>query len=419
MAETMIRRFDIKQMTGNFLFLMLILVIVLDPTNTVLHLKDVFFILLVGFNIMAYKPDFRYVTHILLIYTAVFASFFFAEIQGNVIDMEKFVSILKAFAPLFMLPWISHYNVIRLSVFPSCLACVMILIMYLVAASSEELEYAIYLFSKSHDEMILVGHRYILGMKFPSFYLKSFVDLMFTLFLAIFYLFNSDKMWKRIIFLCGAGMFTFAFFLSGTRSTMLLPIFMFVFIAYASVMKRRKAKYLVYPIVAFAAVMFLMLVIVLASERGEFSNDIKYAHLGSYMSLLSEHPLYFILGQGPATSFYSAGFRRMTMETEWTYIELIRVYGIFNLLILGVVLHPLYRLWRYIKTNPKVLGIWATFIAYLFIAGTNPLLLSSTGMIMILAIYSYTEKVEREYGNRIPRSMSLFSKICQAWKERM
>lgn len=414
----MLSKVDIRQKIGNFLFLMLILAIVLDPTNTVLHLKDVFFILLVGYSAVVFKPDMRYSIHILLIYTAVFASYFFAEMQGNVVDMDKFVAILKSFAPLFMLFWIRHYNVIKLSVFPSCLACIMILVMYFIAASSEELEYAMYLFTKSHDEMILVGHRYILGIEFPSFYLKSFVDLMFTLFLVFYNLFNSNKPWQCVMFLCATAIFSMAFFMSGTRSTMLLPIFMFCFVLYTTIMKKQKVKYLVYPFLAFAALMFLVLIVMLASEKGEFSNDIKYAHLTSYMNLLSEHPSYFIFGQGPATAFYSDGFRRMTMETEWTYIELFRVYGLFSFLILAVVLHPLYRLWRYLRLSSKVFGIWMTYIAYLFIAGTNPLLLSSTGMIMILAIYSYTEKVEQEYGIMIPPRRSLMSKISAVWKRK-
>ena len=404
---SMIGTLDIRQQIGNLLFFLLILVIVLDPTNTVLHLKDVFFVLLLGYSAIAYKPDMRYCIHILFAYTAVVASYFFAELQGNTMNMEECVSILKAFAPLFMLPWIRNYNVIKLAIIPTCLACIMIVVMYVVSANIEGAEYAIYLFAKAHGEMILVGDRYIMGIRFPSFYLKSFVDLMFTLFLVFYYLFNCKKLWLRVILLLGACLFTVAFFCSGTRSTMLLPLFMLCMVTYASVMKRRKIKYLVYPILFFAVIMFLALIVVLASERGEFSNDVKFAHLTSYMNLLSEHPLYFILGQGPSTLFYSDGFRRMTDLTEWTYIELFRVYGLFAFLILFVVLHPLYRLWRYLRCSSKVLGIWATYIAYIFIAGTNPLLLSSTGMIMILAIYSYTEDVERQYGEQIQRSRSV------------
>ena len=38
---------------------------------------------------------------------------------------------------------------------------------------------------------------------------------------------------------------------------------------------------------------------------------------------------------------------------------------------------------------------WA-YLAYLLIAGTNPLLLSSTGMITLLMAYSYTEMLKKK-----------------------
>lgn len=387
---------NIKQQIGNALFFLLILAIVLDPTNTVLHLKDVFFVLLVGYSAVVFKPDFKYVLHILLVLGAVLAAYVFGEMQGSIIDNDKFVAVLKAFSPLVMLLWVRNYDVIKLSVVPSLLACLMIFVMYFIASSSEELEYALYLFFVSHDEMVLMGRRYFFGIQFFGLYLKSFVDLMFTLFLVFYYMYNSKRLRNKVVFTILSGIFTLAFFVSGTRSTMLLPLFMIGFVTYASVMKRRKVKYLVYPFVALGAMFFVMFVILLASEKGEASNVIKFAHLTSYVKLFSEHPTYLLFGQGPATSFYSEGFKRMTMETEWTYIELVRVYGMFSLLILYVVLSPMWRLWKYLRRSTYTLGIWGTYGAYLLIAGTNPLILSSTGMIMILAIYSYIEKVERD-----------------------
>lgn len=386
---------NIKQMIGNGLFLLLIMAIILDPSNTVLHLKDKFFVLLVGFCMLVYKPDFKYLIHISLIFSAVLLSYIFGEMQGNNIDIDKFIAVLKAFSPLIMLLWVRNFDVIKLSVFPSFMACIMIFVMYFIAVSSEEMEYALYLFFVKHDEFVMMGRRYFFGIQFFGLYLKSFVDLMFTLFLVFFYTFNSKRRRNRIFFAILMVIFSLTFFISNTRSTMLLPFVMFGFVAYASVMKSRKIKYLVYPVLALFALLIFLFVIMLATEKGEASNVIKYAHLTSYMKLFSDHPEYVIFGQGPATMFYSEGFRRMTMETEWTYIEMIRVYGMFSLLIMSVIFYPVYRLWRYAKKDTFSLGIWGTYIIYLFIAGTNPLILSSTGMIMILAIYSYIEKAKR------------------------
>ena len=393
----MISLVNIKQFIGNGLFLLLIMVIILDPSNTILHMKDKFFVLLVGFCMLVYKPDFKYLIHISLIFSSVLSSFVFAEMQGNHIDMDKFVAVLKAFSPLVLLLWIKNFDVIKLSIFPSFMACVMIFVMYFIAVSSEELEYAMYLFFVKHDEFVMMGRRYFFGIQFFGLYLKSFVDLMFTLFLVFFYTFNSQRTRNKIFFAALMVVFSLTFFISNTRSTMLLPIVMFCFVWYASVMKRSKMKYYVYPVLVLLTVLFLAFVFVLATEKGEMSNAIKYSHLSSYIKLFTENPEYILLGQGPATMFYSEGFRRMTMETEWTYIELIRVYGVFSLLILSVVFFPVYRLWRFAKKDTFSFGIWGTYIIYLFIAGTNPLILSSTGMIMILAIYSYLEQAKLRF----------------------
>ena len=85
----MINSKNIIQLGGNILFFFLVLVIMLDPTNTVLHLKDVFFVLLVGYNIVFFKPDFRYLFHIGVIYFVIALCFIIAEIQGNNIVYEE------------------------------------------------------------------------------------------------------------------------------------------------------------------------------------------------------------------------------------------------------------------------------------------------------------------------------------------
>ena len=136
----------------------------------------------------------------------------------------------------------------------------------------------------------------------------------------------------------------------------------------------------------------------LASETSEYSNSIKYAHVGSYIDLFIEHPQYLLFGQGPGTEFYTEGFRAYVVRTEWTYLDLVRNYGIGSLMIMSVFIFPLWRLRKSLSDN-YVFGIYCTYIIYLFIAGTNPLLMSSTGMAVILAIYSFMENYDNNEKN--------------------
>ena len=378
---------------GNILFTLLILAIMLDPTDTVTHLKGKFFILLVGFSTMVYAPDWKYLVHILLAYSVVTITYIFAELQINIIDYDRLLAVYKAFSPLVMLLWIRHYDVIRLSIFPAVIACLMIFVLFIVACSSEVLEYGMFLFFSSHDDMVMMSHRYFFGIKIFGMYLKSFVSLMFAMFIMFYYTFNANKWSKRILYAIGAILFTLSFLVSGTRSTMLLPFAMFGVVSYGYIARKRFIKYFTYPFLALFAFVFLAIVLLLASETGELSNEMKYAHLTSYTQLFTSHPEYLIFGQGPATKFYTLGFRRFTDETEWTYLELIRNYGAFCIPILFIVLWPLYKMIR--KSNDVYKwGITTTYFIYLMIAGTNPLLLSSTGMIIILMAYSFVERMD-------------------------
>ena len=200
-------------------------------------------------------------------------------------------------------------------------------------------------------------------------------------------------LWNIVIILAIAFL-SFAFFVSGTRSSMLLPFFMIGFVSYSSISRLRQAKYYVYPILCFFGVLFLLFIAILAMEKTEASNLIKYAHLTSYANLFTEHPLYLLFGQGPGTMFYSIGFGRYTTVTEWTYLEMIRNYGVFCIPMLCVILLPIRVFWKQ-RRNNYTFGIMGTYIAYLFIAGTNPLLISSTGMLMVLSAYSYMEQIQR------------------------
>ena len=53
----------------------------------------------------------------------------------------------------------------------------------------------------------------------------------------------------------------------------------------------------------------------------------------SYNELFSSRPLrYVFFGDGPGALFFTKGRICYTVQTEWTYLDLIRNYGLFNTL---------------------------------------------------------------------------------------
>lgn len=385
-----------RQAGGECLFSLLILVVVLDPTNTVLHLKDIVFVGLVGYNMVCFKPDVKYLPHILTVYAVVLAGAVLGEMQGTNVDEEMLIGTLKGFSPLVLLLWVRQYDVIRLTYVPVLIVSVLFTLLYLLVCSNELIEIFVFEYVRAHNKMIMMTHRSFLGVKVFGMYYKSIISFVFALYFFYYNVWNEKH--HRIRNALACFFLTFSFVVSGTRATMLLPFAMLGFVAYRSVIHRPKVRYFLFPLLAAFAVAFLILVGSLAGETGESSNMIKYGHLTSYALLFENHPECLFFGQGPGAVFYSEGFHNWVSQTEWTYLELLRNYGLLALGIIVILLIPLCRLWRY-RSRQQVVGMMGAYVAFLLVAGTNPLLVSSTGMIVILAIYSYTEKVEARYAD--------------------
>ena len=366
-----------------------------DPTNSILRLKEVFFILLLGYNIVFFKPDLKLLWPVSAIYCTMFCSYICCVVSGGSVVHEELFAEFKAYAPLFLLPWVKHYNVMNLSIIPAVLIGCVMAILYMFVSSSEIIELAVWTFVKQHNDFIMMTRRSFLGITFFGMYYKSIVSLIFTLFILYYKLSNNFSILKVVAVL----LLTFAFLVSGTRATMLLPFAVVGVVAFFRIKNQPRVKYFLYPTLCAIGVVFLGVVIMLASEKTEASNAIKYAHLTSYANLFEENPFYLIFGQGPCTKFYSAGFGAAVTHTEWTYIELVRNYGVFSLLILTVMFYPVYVLFNCPKTDFNI-GILGTYIFYLLIAGTNPLFAASTGMVVMLMIYSYIERLKDSTGEQ-------------------
>lgn len=382
---------DYIQIMGNMLYSVLIFLLVFDPTNTILGLKNHAFVLFVAFNIIFFKPSFRYLPFVLMVYCVVFLNYLLSEMQMNRLDIEMFSGIIKGFSPLLLLLWAPYYNVIKLMKWPVITVCLLFTILYLLVVSNEMIEIFVFNYVKSNGEMIMMTRRTFLGLKVFGMYYKSIISFVFVLFMSYYSMFHGSG--NRILNMLIVIILTFTFLVSGTRATMLLPFAMLAMVSYKKIMTYKKLCYFLYPLLCLFVVAFLFIIFKLATQEGEASNAIKYAHLVSYAQLFEQNPLYLIIGQGPATYFYSEGFHRWTSITEWTYLELLRSYGLMSVFIFVLLLFPLYKLSKNIRTDYDF-GIMFAYIFYLLIAGTNPLLISSTGMIIILAIYSYIYRIE-------------------------
>jgi hypothetical protein len=115
----------------------------------------------------------------------------------------------------------------------------------------------------------------------------------------------------------------------------------------------------------------------------------KVGHYDSYIKLFMEHPQYLVWGEGLGSQFYSSGNADFVTQTELTYIDLIRWFGIpLAIILILLLLYPIIYFYLNKKVSQNNRYLIVSYWGYLFIAGTNPLLVSSTGMLAVLTLFS-------------------------------
>lgn len=379
---------------GNILFMLLVLTFVADPTNTILGVKNMVFAVLFLYSLVFFKADWSKLVYFLIPVGAVTLSWLIASMRGHIMDAEELKGVYTSFVPLLLLMWIDKYDVVRLSVLPVTVAAILVLFLFWFIFFFPQLEGPIYEYMWQHDATIMMSNRYFLGFKIFCMYPKSTVAFLPVFGYVLYKAVNKEQrtFWAVVV----ALLLLHLFVISGTRSSVLLPVFLACLILFIFCRNGRYIRYLFYPAALLFCFLFVTLIMMLLMEEDEPSNLVKYAHLASYKELFNENPLFLLLGQGPATEFYSIGFRKMTLKTEWTYLELLRNYGMLCLPILYVILRPLFELIKQSIKYDSALTIAAAYIIYLVIAGTNPLLLSSTGMLVILSAYSFLEHLKKK-----------------------
>lgn len=379
---------SLKQRLGNWLFVLLIFMFVADPTNTIFGLKSIVFVVLFAYNIICFRADVSKFKYFLLPLIAISLSFVFAAIRGEVYDVPFIVGECTAFVPLLLLPWISNYNVLGLSRGPVIFMVSLVVVLFWVISFVPSFEHTLYAFTSSNDHTIMLSRRVFMGYSAFAMYCKATVAFI-PIFAIVVYEALCVK--KRVpLSLLVLAIFVHYFLISGTRSSMLLPLLLMFMIIFIFKRNNRYLRYVIYSLVILACVLLVALFVVLISEDGEQSNMVKYAHLSSYIDHFGKNPFYLITGQGPGTSFYTKGFYAMVMNTEWSYLELIRRYGLFSLMIFYLFFEPLKRLYA-LKDTDKGIVVLLAYVIYLIIAGTNPLLLSSTGMLIVLMVHGFIE----------------------------
>jgi hypothetical protein len=366
-------------------------VLIIDPSGLLLfRIKDILFVFLIGYLFFTHKKYHKEALFFLIVtYIMITITFLFGKMQRFDFDYNFTKFIYKTFVLLILLGWINKLNFLETIYFPTILVAIISILLYYIALNyyNSDFFFKLYSFSNMSHRTFTISWRSFLGYEVLGIYYRSAPILLLPL--SIYFNNLLDKNKRNIkTFLIFLLLFT-AILLSGTRALMLsgCGVVFFVLInKMDSIYFWRKSV----PIVLMIGTMAILFTTLLfLSDKQETSNVIKTGHIISYIELFKSEPSILILGQGAGSLFYSSGFGEYVSQTEWTYIEMLRMFGIFGLVWIFILyFYPARKIWKQRRNITLAIPFLIGYLFYLMNAGINPLLLGSNGLLVLLTTYS-------------------------------
>lgn len=374
---------------------LLIIDLIIDSSNKVLHIK---YILFAG-TILFWLPNAlnkKFNLPRALLYIVLFISFFmpvYALSLGAInaflknSDIGLIIYFNSFFFFLLTLVIVNEkIDLTQIFNYSSLLVVVITLLSYVILAFNPTLFGDLYQFFVVKKELAMYALRNFGDFTMLMLFYKTSPLLVFPL---SYYLYQilivrlKKGLFLMIVILTSIAI---TLFLSGTRAN-ILSLFLIALFYLAFYMYKRSKPLFVLVITIYTLIVIIGLTSIwnLLFNIREASNMIKFGHLISYFEHFSDNIGILIFGQGLGGSFYSYGVNRLAVISELSYFEIIRVWGLpIATLFICVLILPIF----YELKSKRISHLFIAYIAYLFIAGTNQYLLTSTGMIVLVYVFS-------------------------------
>lgn len=367
-----------------FFNVLLLFSIIIDPTGVISRYK-LFFLPIIFLLIPIL--NYNMIKRICLLLAIFFISYAYSMLSNNVIDFNSAIKILLAIIGLLYIGAININILKSYKIFYvlTILMSIVVIVLYCLAYTSHSFYVALAQFSKTHNDCFwVVPGRSFIGIKINAVFWPSAILCLLSLAISGYFFFTTKKgryfLIIILLFLC--------LFFSGTRANILSSIMLIIGIYVFYLFKNKKVNQ-IGMILSIAFFFFTLIIYLLLNDKGEVSLQTKSLHVLSYNELFSEKPFNFLMfGNGPRFLFYTKGSQSFKSLTELSYLDLIKDFGLIQTcIIIGVFLFPLIKLYNnnYYDLFFKR-AIILSYLAYLFIAGTNPYLFSLPGMYFYIFI---------------------------------
>ncbi|WP_028694652.1 hypothetical protein [Pseudomonas cremoricolorata] len=185
-----------------------------------------------------------------------------------------------------------------------------------------------------------------------------------------------DGLWASLILLC--------IFFTASRGLMLMGAFMIVALFYFRSPWRLRLLTLAVTVPLTMGILFYLVTHTAVFSPTETSNGIKLGHLLSFYEQIDARSL--LTGNGMGNYFYTSGYNRWVAQTEITWMDSLRFFGLpLTFVLLVAIIFPS----RYVR-----LGDWShssariMVLIYLIMSLSNPVLFNSFGFIVVLWFWS-------------------------------
>lgn len=385
-----------------FLYFLLVFSYLLDPTGKIVNLKLPTIFALIGWKIWEFKGfNTKNFLFFLIIYIILSISTLNMLLMDYRYAPELFLSYYKSFLTLFIL----SFNVEKGYLLkPFKWVCIILsIITIVVSIITIYFPISAVMFTKPPFDIIFMIHqRPILGITLTMVFHLSAPVIIIQYGLTLYSYFKNKN--RRDLLL--SILFAIALFCSGTRANILAEILVLGLIyLYYKYKICHKAYFVAFMSMIFLGMAFIM-IFMLLTDSSSGSSDIKSKHIESMMELFSSNPNIFFLGNGPASEYYTPGYNCYTNITEISYMDLIRLFGIFGAMsIIFIYVYPLINIFYHCDFEDFCFGI--SYLSYLFIAGTNPLLIVPQGFIALIIAYMYKNN---DYQIELFRKQKVFAR---------
>lgn len=369
-----------------------VFVLIVDPGNEIVGIKVPFFILLTFCYILAYpRIDPKLLLPAIIVYLILFVTSVIGHLASYDTNEDFMGFMYKSFLMLWLIPWTRYLRIPEKMVIPGIvvffISCALFVIVLYIPGLGQKVSGIAY---DSFGGTVMISQRNYLGYSLQTIYYTSIPVMLIPVALYYYRFLTETKQKARNLLI--SVILAVPSLIAGTRAMMLSVVAILLLLSIVklktTLIGRQVMVFALAVIVGGGVLVFSALM----GDKQEDSLQVKTVLLDAFANHIDKYPETLLWGNGVGATYDSltSPHGPVATQSEWTYLELIRWFGLpLGVVFMMVYIYPIIIIYNKRKILPYALPVILSFILYLLLGGTNPYLISSNGMLALLIVYCY------------------------------